>query len=54
MIRVRRFSGPADTERLIGSVAGGTLVLSAGSSFLKLQTWWQHFAGARCALLLMR
>jgi hypothetical protein len=54
MIRVRRFSGPADTERLIGSVAGGTLVLSAGSSFLELQTWWQHFAGARCALLLVR
>jgi nucleotide-binding universal stress UspA family protein len=52
--RVQRFSGPADFEELIGSVAGGTLVLSARSDLLELQTWWRHFAGARCALLLVR
>jgi nucleotide-binding universal stress UspA family protein len=53
-LRVRRFASPEDIDRLIGSVAGGTLVLSARSSLLELQTWWRHFAGARCALLLVR
>jgi nucleotide-binding universal stress UspA family protein len=52
--RVRRFSGPADIETLFGAVAAGTLVLSARSDLLELQTWWRHFAGARCALLLVR
>jgi hypothetical protein len=54
VLRVRRFSGPADVETLLGAVAAGTLVLSARSGLLKLQTWWRHFAGARCALLLVR
>jgi nucleotide-binding universal stress UspA family protein len=53
-LRVRRFSVPADVEALLGAVAAGTLVLSAKSSLLESQTWWQHFAGARCALLLVR
>jgi nucleotide-binding universal stress UspA family protein len=53
-LRVRRFSGAADVEALLGAVAAGTLVLSAKSSLLELQTWWPHFAGARCALLLVR
>jgi hypothetical protein len=48
------FSGPAGLERLIGSVAGGTLVLSAASSLLELQTWWHQFARARCAVLMVR
>jgi nucleotide-binding universal stress UspA family protein len=53
-VRVRRCSSPPGLETLIGAVAGGTLVLSATSGLLELQTWWHHFAGARCALLLVR
>ena len=53
-LRMRSFSSPTDLERLIVSVAGGTLVLSATSSLLELQTWWHQFARARCALLLVR
>jgi hypothetical protein len=54
VVRVRRLSDPAGNEALIRAVAGGTLVLSATSRFLELQTWWQHFARARCALFLVR
>jgi hypothetical protein len=54
LIRVRRFSGPEGLEALIGAVAGGTLVLGTASRLLKLSSWWQHFARARCALLLVR
>jgi hypothetical protein len=53
-LHVRRFSSPEGIDTLIGSVAAGTLVLSARSSLLELQMWWRHFAGARCALLLVR
>ena len=54
VVRVRRLSDPAGNEALIRAVAGGTLVLSATSRLLALQTWWQHFARARCALFLVR
>ena len=53
-LRVQRFASPEGIDTLIGSVAGGTLVLSARSGLLELQMWWRHFAGARCALLLVR
>jgi nucleotide-binding universal stress UspA family protein len=53
-LRVRRFASPEGIDTLIGSVAAGTLVLSARSSLLELQTWWRHFARGRCALLLVR
>jgi nucleotide-binding universal stress UspA family protein len=53
-LRVQRFASPEGIDTLIGSVAGGTLVLNARSGLLELQTWWRHFAGARCALLLVR
>jgi nucleotide-binding universal stress UspA family protein len=53
-IRVRRFSGPEGIETPIEAVAGGTLVLSARSWLLGLNSWWRHFAGARCTLLLVR
>jgi len=54
VVRVPRLSDPAGNEALISAVAGGTLVLSATSRLLALQTWWQHFARARCALFLVR
>jgi nucleotide-binding universal stress UspA family protein len=53
-LRVQRFASPEGIDTLIGSVAAGTLVLSARSGLLELQMWWRHFAGARCALLLVR
>jgi nucleotide-binding universal stress UspA family protein len=53
-IRVRNLSSAEGIEALIGSVAEGTLVLSARSSFLGRNSWWHHFARARCALLLVR
>jgi nucleotide-binding universal stress UspA family protein len=53
-VRVQRLSDPAAHEALISAVAGGTLVLSARSSLLERQTWWQDFARGRCALLLVR
>jgi hypothetical protein len=53
-MQVRRFWGPEGIEALIGAVAGGTLVLGATSRLLKLDRWWQQFARARCALLLVR
>ena len=53
-IRMRRFSAPEGIEALITEVAGGTLVLNATSSLIRLNSWWQHFARARCALLLVR
>ena len=54
VVRVQKLSDPAGNEALIRAVAGGTLVLSATSGLLALQTWWQHFARARCALFLVR
>ena len=54
VVRVQGLSEPAGNEALISGVAGGTLVLSATSSLLELQTWWQQFARVRCALLLVR
>jgi nucleotide-binding universal stress UspA family protein len=53
-IQVRSFPSPEGIEALIGAVAGGTLVLGAASRLIKLDSWWQHFARARCALLLVR
>jgi nucleotide-binding universal stress UspA family protein len=54
VVRVQGLSDPTSNEALISAVAGGTLVLSATSRLLELQTWWQHFARARCVLLLVR
>jgi hypothetical protein len=54
LVRVRSFSSPEGIEALIRAVAGGTLVVGATSSLIKLNSWWQHYARARCALLLVR
>jgi nucleotide-binding universal stress UspA family protein len=54
LIRVRSFSSPEGIEALFRAVGGGTLVLGATSRLIKLNSWWQHFARARCALLLVR
>jgi nucleotide-binding universal stress UspA family protein len=53
-IRVRNFSSTESIETLIGSVAEGTLVLSARSGSLGQNSWWRIFARARCGLLLVR
>jgi hypothetical protein len=54
VVRVQDLLERKGDEALISAVAGGTLVLSATSGLLELQTWWPHFARGRCALLLVR
>jgi hypothetical protein len=54
VVRVQDLLDRKGDEALISAVAGGTLVLSATSGLLELQTWWRHFARGRCALLLVR
>jgi hypothetical protein len=51
---LRSLPAPEEIEDLMGPVAGGTLVLSASSMLLRLESWWPRIGGARCTLLLVR
>ena len=50
-IRVQRYVDVPPVDTLLGAVGSGTLVLSAGSPLLRVQSWWPQYARARCALL---
>jgi hypothetical protein len=51
---LRSLPAPEEIEDLMGPVAGGTLVLSASSMLLRLESWRPRIGGARCTLLLVR